>query len=204
MSGEGIELDREPIWLDHFKEVIDTRFSSVDQRFEYVQRALELQAGELARRLDELNHAHARAQDALNTFVRIDKWEDSERSQEEARKIALERLDEQIATVDRSFTDKLDAYITKTEARQADIEAAIATSKGAAEESKRVAEKEGRESREAAEAQHRKTNRNIAIAGMILTAIIALSNWFGSANPPNPPIPATSPTVTTTLTPDIP
>lgn len=202
MSGEGIELDREPVWLSHFKELLDARFLSVDQRFEYTDKALELQAGELARRLDELNHAHARAQEALNTFVRIDKWEDKVESEENARKIALNRLDERIKAVDTSFDEKLNAYITKTEARQADIETAIATSKHAAEEAKRVAEKEGRDSRDAAEAQHRKTNRNMAIAGLLLTGIIALSNWFGSANPPNPAPPTTTiPSVTTVVSP---
>lgn len=150
--------------------------SLMDERFEALRReiakdlkALDLQAVEYERRLQDLNHAHARAQEAQNTFLREDKYEDTQKSDEVARKLALDRLDERIAEVNRTISAKLEDYITRYEARQREIDQAIDISKGAALEAQRIAE-----------AQTKKNNRNMAILGIVVTIIIAVSNWFGT------------------------
>lgn len=160
--------------LDAFKELVETRF-------DYVNKALELQAREYERRLEDLNHAHARAQEALNTFVSIDKYESNVESETAARKIALERIDERIAALDRSINEKLDAYITKAEARQAEIDQALTLQEGAAQEAQRAAEDQGRKSDEQARELARKTNRNMAILGVVVAVFVAAVNFLGAA-----------------------
>jgi hypothetical protein len=49
------------------REYIDTRLDALD-------KALELQARELARRLDELNHSHSRSLEDRNLFVTKDEY----------------------------------------------------------------------------------------------------------------------------------
>ncbi len=160
---------------DFVMSLMDERFAALRRELAQDQKALRLQADEYERRLEDLNHAHARAQSALNTFVSIDKYEDMMAAEESARKLALERFDE-----------KLEDYIKRYEARQREIDQAIAIGEGAAQEAKRAAEEQGR-----------KSNRNMALVTIALTIIIAISNWFGSPTPPTSG-PPTIPTVTTT------
>lgn len=164
--------------LDHITALLEARLATIDERFERIQKALELQASEYERRLELLNHAHERAVEVQHTFVSVEKYEDKLSSEAEARKIALERLDEKILSLDRALNDKLDDYITKTEARQSEMDQTIASQEGAAKEALRAAEEQGRKSKEITELQHRKTNRNMAMVTIALTIIIALSNWF--------------------------
>lgn len=178
-------------WWEQFEKLLDERFSNLDERFDHTNKALELQAKEYSRRLDDLNHAHAEAVRLQATFVSFDKWEDKMLSEAEARKIALDRLDEKLEEGNRRldeklteqgvrFTDKLDEYIKKYEIRQREIDQAMDISKGAAEEAKRISEEQGRKTRAEADAQARKTNRNMAILGVVVTVIIAAANWLGS------------------------
>lgn len=159
----------EPTWWESFEKLLDQRFANLDERFGHTDKALELQAKEYERRLADLNHAHEEALRVQHTFVSIDKYEDKMESEEQARSLALDRLDEKIAGLDRTLTDKLTDYITKYEARQREIDQALDIGKGAAAEAQR-----------AAEAQGRKNNRNMALVTIALTIIIAVSNWIGS------------------------
>ena len=160
--------------------IVDERFVGLRRELAMDARALELQAKEYARRLEDLNHAHARAQEALNTFVRIDKYEDQVKAAEQARKIAVERLNEKLEALSVQINTKVDDYITKDEARQAKLDQAMAIQRGAAEEAQRASEEQGRKNRDLAEAQTRKTNRNMALVTIALSIIIAVSNWAGS------------------------
>lgn len=58
--------------------------------------ALELQAAEYERRLADLNHEHARAQETAQTYVTIEKYEDAVKAEAAAREAALAHKDEQI------------------------------------------------------------------------------------------------------------
>lgn len=163
-----------------FEKLLDARFGAIDREFGHVQKALELQAKEYERRLDALNHAHERALEVQHTFVSIDKYEDKMEAEEQARKIALERLDERIADLDRNINQKLDDYITKAEARQAEIDQAIASQEGAAAEAQRAAEDQGRKSDAQARELARKTNRNMALLGIAVAVFVAVANWLGA------------------------
>lgn len=159
---------------------LDERFKRVDREFEHAQKALELQAAEYERRLDDLNHAHANTERTQATFVSFDKWEDKMMAEAEARKNALERVDERIQTVSTRFEEKLDEYIKKYELDKREIDNALAIGRGAAEEAQRIAEEQGRISMAQAQEQTRKTNRNMAILALILTAVIGIANWVGA------------------------
>lgn len=160
-------------------QLMDERFSGLRRELAQEQKALRLQAEEYERRLKDLNHAHARAQEALNTFVRIDKYEDQMESEAEARKLALDRLDEKLRSLDRNINQKLDDYITKVEARQAEIDQAIALGKGATQEATRAAEEQGRKSDAQARELARRTNRNMTILGIGVAIFVAVINYLG-------------------------
>jgi len=57
------------------KELIDTKLNSFDIKLEARDKALDLQAAENKRRLDELNHEHARVAQAQQTYVSKDTWD---------------------------------------------------------------------------------------------------------------------------------
>lgn len=170
----------EPTWWESFKELLDSRFDNLDQRFDHTNKALELQAREYERRLSDLNHAHEEALRVQHTFVSIDKYEDKMKSEEEARKIALDRLDEKISAMNTRFEEKLDDYIKRYELRQREIDQALAIGKGAADEAERIAHEQSQKAKELSEHQARRTNRNMALVTIALTIIIAISNWIGS------------------------
>jgi hypothetical protein len=71
----------------HLKEIFSERERVLAARMDAFDRALELQAKEYARRLEELNHAHAEAREVLHTYVRQDVYETGQR---ELRKTADE------------------------------------------------------------------------------------------------------------------
>lgn len=145
-------------WDALFKELLDTKFNTIDERFAALNKALELQAREYSRRLEDLNHAHARAVEVQSTFVSIDKYEAATQAEERARKLALDRLDE-----------KLEEYILRYEIRQREIDQALAIGEGASREAQRIAEEQGR-----------KTNRNMAILGVVVAIVVAVSNYIGA------------------------
>lgn len=168
-----------PDWTwSSFTRFMDERFDHLDDRFEVVADALELQAKEYARRLDELNHAHQEALRVQHTYVTADKYEDKLKSEETARAFALDRMDEKFEAAIKTLTVKLEDYITKTEARQNGIDQAIAIQKASAEDAARSAEAQGRLAQAKSEEQSRKTNRNLAVVSLLLTVIIIATNFI--------------------------
>ena len=155
----------EPTWWESFKELLDERFDHLDDRFGHVQKALELQAIEYERRLTDLNHAHQEALRVQHTYITIDKYEDKMKSEEQARIVALQRLDEKLDSQAQRVDEKLEDYIKRYEIRQREIDQALAIGKGAADAATRIAEEQGR-----------KQNRNMAIVTIVLTIIIAVTN----------------------------
>lgn len=170
----------EPTWFDAFKEWLDTKFASLDERHLATSKALELQAKEYERRLDDLNHAHARAIEVQNTFVSLDKYEDKLASEATARTIANERLNERLSHVHETLDVKLEDYIKRAEARQNELDLAIAAQKGAADEAARASEDQFRKSQELVRSQARKQALYLGITGFVLTVAIALANYLGS------------------------
>lgn len=69
----------------------------IDAQFELRDRALRIQAAEYERRLGDLNHEHARAQETARTYVTLDKYEAAIRAEIDAREAALTRSDERLA-----------------------------------------------------------------------------------------------------------
>lgn len=161
-------MPTEPTWWESFKELLDIRFDHLDERFGHVQTALELQAREYERRLEDLNGAHKEAIRVQHTYVTVDKYEDRMLAQELARQIAVDRLDEQLASTTLRTDEKLEDYIKRYEVRQREIDQALDISKGASDAAQRISEEQGR-----------KTNRNMALMGLALTIIIAAANWLG-------------------------
>jgi len=80
---------------EHLDQIIRIKFKAqeqaVEQRFNAHDKALELAAGELGRRLEILNHAHQQAMEVQRTFV--------PRELHETTHIALER---RIASLEKS------------------------------------------------------------------------------------------------------
>lgn len=71
------------------------KVSQKDQR-----RALKLQASEYGRRLGELNNAHDRAEDVARRTVSTDKFDEYKTTQDTALKLALERQDDRLGTLE--------------------------------------------------------------------------------------------------------
>lgn len=71
-----MEGKRDNDWsIGTFKELIDEKFRNVEERERSREKALELQAVENKRRLDELNHEHARVLQAQQASVSKDTWD---------------------------------------------------------------------------------------------------------------------------------
>lgn len=63
-------------------------------------KALVHQHTEYERRLEDLNHAHQRAQQTAHTYLTIDKYEDNREAEATALKLALERQDGRLAVLE--------------------------------------------------------------------------------------------------------
>lgn len=72
---------------------MDTLKALLDERYEAQENARQLQATEYERRLQALNHAHEQAVEVQHTYVTQDKYEDNKERDAEALKLALERQD---------------------------------------------------------------------------------------------------------------
>jgi hypothetical protein len=142
----------EPEWT------IGTLRVLMDERFEALEHARVIQAREYERRLADLNHAHEKAVEVQHTYVTQDKYEDKLAAEAEARGTALLRVDER-------FHD----YVKRYEARQREVDLALAAQKGAAEQVQRASEE-----------LSRRANRNIAIATLALAVLVAVSNYLSS------------------------
>ncbi len=68
-----------------------------------VRRALKLQAKEYERRLDTLNHAHERADEKAHDYVTNDKFETARTTDAQALKLALERQDGRLGSLERAW-----------------------------------------------------------------------------------------------------
>jgi hypothetical protein len=144
---------------------IDTLKALIDERFVALDKALELQAAEYERRLAALNHAHEKAVAVQHTYVTQEKYEDRIKSEDAALAAALLRVDERFVATDNKFSD----YVKTQELRQREIDLALSASKGAAEQAARAAEEQGR-----------KSNRNMGILALVLTAVVAAANYSGA------------------------
>ena len=76
----------------------------IDQRIALQEAARELHAVEIARRLDELNHNHARAEEALAKTVPREVFEDYKSSMSEALEIARKEQQLWKDTVNQAIT----------------------------------------------------------------------------------------------------
>lgn len=82
----------------HERDKVEREYRQrIDERFDTLEKALELQAREYARRLDILNHAHEQAKERNALFVSDDKYETRMLAEEKARSLALERIDEKFS-----------------------------------------------------------------------------------------------------------
>lgn len=84
----------------------------IETQFELRDRALQLQAQEYERRLEVLNHEHARAQETAQTYVAATKYEDGLRSEAQARMAALAAADTQVGLIVLDIAD-LKAFKSK-------------------------------------------------------------------------------------------
>lgn len=136
----------------------------LNERFVSLEKKLNTEAIELARRLHDLNGEYKRDRERQADYVRIEKFEDKLKTDAErlkaesvAREAALLRVDE-----------KFDDYVKRYEQDKRETDLALAAQKGAAEQAKRAAEEQGR-----------KSNRNLAIATLLLGIIAVGSRLFG-------------------------
>lgn len=82
----------------HERDKTDREYERrIDERFQRVEQALQLQAKEYERRLDLLNHAHERQVEIQHTYVTQEKYDDRMASEEKARTLALDRIDEKFS-----------------------------------------------------------------------------------------------------------
>lgn len=150
---------------EYIEKIMNERNLRYEQRFAAQEQALALQAAEYARRLHDLNGEYKRDRERQKDYVTIEKYEDRVKGETLARTAALLRVDE-----------KFEDYIKRYEARQREVDLLLAAQDGAAREAKEAASAEGRRNREATDAQARKTNRNIGIVTVVLSAIVVFAN----------------------------
>ena len=144
----------------------------LDERFIAQERANELKAEELARRLEVLNHAHEQAREKERDFISRETYETFVLRYQDAHQAVKneilsashtesEKLEVGLARVDEKFNE----YVKRYEARQREVDLLLSAQKGAAEEAKRAVEE-----------QARKANRNLGIASLVLGIIVFAAN----------------------------
>jgi hypothetical protein len=164
---------------DLLETKIDGLRELVEERTHANERALTLQAHEYERRLDSLNHAHEKAVEVQHTYVTADKYEASLTSEANARALALDRIDEK-------FSDHVKRY----ELRQSELDLSIqasdnaakqiaATAAALAQDAKDAAARQAEDARQKAEAVERRANRNLVVAGLLISAISVASRFVG-------------------------
>jgi hypothetical protein len=149
---------------------LELAVARIEERLAGMGQALELQAAEYERRLDVLNHAHEEAREVAKTTVTQERFDQYVVTEAEKREFALTRVDE-----------KFEDYIKRYEQRQREVDLLLSAQQGASEEAKRSAEEQGRKSRELIDEQARKQSRNLVIVGLVITVIVALANYLGTA-----------------------
>lgn len=75
---------------EHFDKILEER-----------SKALDLQASEYSRRLDELNHAHERAEKERGTFLRQDTFNEAQKAEGLARELAAQQTFDRLASLER-------------------------------------------------------------------------------------------------------
>jgi predicted PolB exonuclease-like 3'-5' exonuclease len=153
----------EPEWT------VETLKALFDERFGALAKALELQAEEYERRLEDLNHAHEEARLVASRTVTREAFDQYVATEREKREFALDRVNE-----------KFEDYIKRYEQRQREVDLLLSAQQGASEEAKRSAEEQGRKSRDAIGEQARKQNRNLMIVGLVITVAVAAANYLGA------------------------
>lgn len=149
-----IERDVYVSLRDYFHALRAEDHRRLDERFQALSKALELQAVEYERRLHDLNGEFERDRVRQHDYVTVDKYESQLTAEKLAREAALLRVDE-----------KFDEYVKRYEIRQREVDLLLAAQSGAADEAKRAVEEQGR-----------KSNRNLGIASLILGAIVFGAN----------------------------
>lgn len=144
-----------------FQEERDRR---INERFDALNKALELQAAEYARRLHDLNGEYQRDRARQHDYVTTEKYETQLEAEKTAREAALLRVDE-----------KFEDYVKRYEVRQREVDLLLAAQAGAADEAKRAVEDAVRKSDAAAREQARKQNRNLGIATLGLGLIVFIA-----------------------------
>ena len=158
---------------EKFDEERDRR---IDERFDALSKALELQAAEYARRLHDLNGEYQRDRARQHEYVTTDKWETTNEGEKIARETALLRVDEKFGEFQKTITEKFDGYVLRYEQRQREVDLLIAAQSGAAEEAKRAVEEAVRKSDAQARDQARRQNRNLGLASLGLGVIVFVAN----------------------------
>lgn len=139
----------------------------INERFDALDKALELQAKEYARRLHDLNGEYQRDRQRQAQFVSEDKWETTNKAESVARAAALLRVDE-----------KFEEYVKRYEVRQREIDLLLAAQAGAAEEAKRAVEDAVRKSDAQSRELARRQSRNLSIASLSLGILVFAANFL--------------------------
>lgn len=148
---------------------LEVRLARLEERIEGMRAAVELQAAEYERRLQDLNHSHDEARKVQSVTVTRDRFDEYVKTEAEKTAIALRQEEEKRVLALLRVDEKFDDYITRYEQDKRETDRALDTMRGAAEQAKRTVED-----------QARKTNRNIGIVAIALTAVIGLANYIGS------------------------
>lgn len=166
---------------------LEVRLARLEEQVRAGEKAVRLQAEEYKRRLETLNHAHEQIQEILKLSVTSDKFEEYIKTENKAREEAQKvEADKRELALDR-VNEKFDDYVKRWEQIQSEQAQQIVTLSAAAAEAKRIAQDQGRQTREeadrmarqqqtAAELAQRKQTRNITVAGITLAAIVGLAN----------------------------
>lgn len=76
------------------------RLAVLETRLEERERALELQAAEYTRRLDDLNHAHQQREERDRDYIMREVFEASQVAETTARQLAFERQDDRLKSLE--------------------------------------------------------------------------------------------------------
>lgn len=151
----------------------------LDERDAAHREALKLQAAEYERRLHDLNGEYQRDKRRQQDYVLSDKFEQYVAASDEKRVDALahvnERFEQYARTADEKrdlaltrVNEKFDDYIRRYELRQREIDNLLIAGETAA-----------RTAKEFAADAARKMNRNLVIAGLIITFVIGIAQVLG-------------------------
>jgi DNA repair exonuclease SbcCD ATPase subunit len=84
---------------------LELTITRIEEKLEAERKALELQATEYERRLELLNHEHARAREMASLTVTSERFEEYAKVEAEKREVALRRVEEQVRNLEDSLHD---------------------------------------------------------------------------------------------------